>query len=190
MTSIRLLWLLISLAWLVFEFNLMRDRQIKQDQVRAMEIHSRRWLWLTLLASLMLALLMKNVALWPIAIPYLPRQALSLLLFVAGIAVRMTAINQLKHLFTTHVTIQHGHHLITDGLYRWVRHPAYSGLLLALFAAGLAMGDFIALLILLMPPLLAFNHRINIEEKFLCQTFAMDYLEYSQRTKKIVPWVL
>lgn len=190
MTSIRFLWLFISLAWLLFEIKLICSNQLDHDQMLMMENNSRRWLWLILLASFVLAMLMKNLAILPIPIPYLPRQGLAIVLFVAGIGLRMTAINQLKHLFTTHVTIQHGHRLITNGAYRWVRHPAYSGVLLALFAAGLAMGDFIALLVLTLLPLLAFNRRIAIEETLLIQQFSTAYLDYSQRTKKLVPWLL
>jgi len=186
---IRLFWLMICLAWLLFEISLIRKKALNQGQILAMEINSRRWLWLVLLTSLMLALVMKKLAIAPIPIPYLPRQALAMLLFVAGISLRMTAINQLKQLFNTHVTIQQGHLLITDGPYRWVRHPAYSGLLLALFATGLAMGDFIALLMMSVPNLLAFNYRITLEEKLLIQEFSTDYLAYSQRTKKLVPWL-
>jgi len=180
---------MICLAWLLFEISLIRKKALNQGQILAMEINSRRWLWLVLLTSLMLALVMKKLAIAPIPIPYLPRQALAMLLFVAGISLRMTAINQLKQLFNTHVTIQQGHLLITDGPYRWVRHPAYSGLLLALFATGLAMGDFIALLMMSVPNLLAFNYRITLEEKLLIQEFSTDYLAYSQRTKKLVPWL-
>jgi protein-S-isoprenylcysteine O-methyltransferase Ste14 len=140
-------------------------------------------------ASLLLALILKTLAWLPIPIAYLPRQLISLLLFTAGLCLRFSAVAQLGRFFTTHVSIQHEHELITNGLYRFIQHPAYTGLLIALAAAGLAMGDAIALLLLTTLPLFAFIFRIQIEEQLLIKKFGAAYRDYSKSTRKLFPWL-
>jgi protein-S-isoprenylcysteine O-methyltransferase Ste14 len=52
-------------------------------------------------------------------------------LLVAGIAVRWTAIHTLGKYFTSTVVIKNDHRLIRAGLYKYLRHPAYTGALVA-----------------------------------------------------------
>lgn len=59
---------------------------------------------------------------------------LSLLLAIIGASLRLAAYKGLGHMFTFEMSIRRDHKLITHGVYGWVRHPAYTGVLL--FAAG------------------------------------------------------
>jgi protein-S-isoprenylcysteine O-methyltransferase Ste14 len=187
MTSVRIAWLLLCVIWLVAELKLARNIAIDQAVVVAIEKRSQRLLWIITVVCLLIALLLKTLAWLPIPIAYLPRQLLALLLFVSGLTLRYLAVSRLGQFFTTNVAIQRGHRLITEGPYRWVRHPAYTGLLLAFAAIGLAMGDILALLILTIPTSMALTYRIAIEEKFLKKQFGADFLAYSKSTKKLVP---
>ncbi len=99
----------------------------------------------------------------------------------------MFAVISLGKFFSTRVCIHKTHRLITTGLYRYIRHPSYSGLLICFFAAGIAMGDFLSLSVLLIPLVIALVNRINVEEKFLQQFFGYDYQQYCLQTKKIIP---
>jgi protein-S-isoprenylcysteine O-methyltransferase Ste14 len=134
-------------------------------------------------------MLFKTLAWIPIPLPYLPRQIVALILFLAGLCIRYAAVGRLGRFFTTNVSIHNEHVLIIDGPYRWVRHPAYTGLLLALVAAGVALGDAIALLLLTVPSFLAFKFRIAIEEKLLNKKFGTAYRDYSNSTAKLLPWL-
>ncbi|CAB4636488.1 unannotated protein [freshwater metagenome] len=75
--------------------------------------------------------------------------------------------------------------LVTDGLYRYVKHPIYSGLILLAFGLTIAGGIFphaiffVALLLLL-------NYKANFEEKLLTGTYA-GYAEYSRKTGRFLP---
>ena len=190
MTSVRIIWLIFCLLWVIAEIRLARNSRPNHKTIVSGERRSQWLLWLSVLAGLSFALWFKQLAWLPIPIRYLPRQLLAMLLFASGLSLRYWAIWKLGRFFTTHVTIQRQHKLITNGPYRWVRHPAYTGLLLALAAAGLAMGDVMAVACTSLPTFLAFNSRIELEERMLKQKFAEAYIEYSQSTWKLVPWLL
>lgn len=189
MTSVRILWLLLCVAWIVAEIGLARKTKVDVNQVSDSETRSQWILWLTVVISLIAALIFKALAWTPILIEYLPRQFIALVLFAVGLYFRYYAVGQLGHFFTTNVSIQREHKLIIDGPYRWVRHPAYSGLLIALAAAGLAMGDLVALLLLVVPVFFALRVRIDIEEMLLNKKFGIVYQDYCKSTRKLLPWL-
>jgi protein-S-isoprenylcysteine O-methyltransferase Ste14 len=81
------------------------------------------------------------------------------------------------------------HRLVTQGVYRWVRHPMYGALLLysvgqALilpnYVAGLSSGVTMALLVAL---------RMRPEERMMLEEFRNDYQEYMAVTKRLVPGI-
>ena len=189
MTSVRLLWLLLCLLWIGAEITLARKNRADDKNVSEREERSHRVLWLTALTGLVSALIFKTLAWTPISLEYLPRQIIALLLFAAGLGLRCSAVGRLGRFFTTNVSIQHEHALIITGPYRWVRHPAYSGLLIALAAAGMAMGDVIALLSLTVPSFFALVFRLGIEEGLLNKKFGAAYRDYSKTTWKLLPWL-
>ncbi len=189
MLSVRITWLLLSIAWIAAEIKLARANRIDHRDFSAKEEHSQRVLWITLVISLVMSLTFKAIALAPINIDYLPRQIIALFIFICGLALRHVAVRQLGCLFTTDAAIHNNHRLVVTGLYHWIRHPAYTGLIVAFAGAGLAMGDFIALLLLTLPTLIAFIYRISIEEKLLQNKFGGIYRAYCKNTKKMLPWV-
>lgn len=189
MTSVRIVWLILCLLWVIAEIRLVRQSGTDHKSVISSEQRSQWMLWLSVVFSLSLALWFKQLAWLPIPVQYLPRQWMAMMLFGVGLGLRYLAIGRLGRFFTTNVTIQQQHALITSGPYRWIRHPAYTGLLLALAAAGMAMGDFMALLFLTVPTFLAFKSRIALEERMLKQEFSTDYLMYSKHTWKLLPWL-
>lgn len=110
-----------------------------------------------------------------------------LLIFVLGLAIRWLAIFQLKKEFTVDVSISDTHRLNTSGLYRFVRHPSYSGLLLTCFGLSLAMNSLPSLFIVNLPILIALLYRIHVEESILKTEFGEDYEHYSNNTSRLIP---
>ena len=81
------------------------------------------------------------------------------------------------------------HTLITKGTYRYIRHPIYSSLILLIGGYSLAffsIASTILFLIILGPFII---YRIKAEEKQLLELFGSEYLEYMQRTKRIIPFI-
>ncbi len=83
---------------------------------------------------------------------------------------------------------ERGHVLVTDGPYRWVRHPGYAGFVVGLPLGGLALGSWWSLVPLL-PLLVLVLRRTVIEDRFLQQGLA-GYTDYARRVRyRLVPGV-
>jgi protein-S-isoprenylcysteine O-methyltransferase Ste14 len=108
---------------------------------------------------------------------------------VIGITLRLFTIFSLKSLFTADVAIHYDHKLKTDGIFKRVRHPSYSGSLLTFLGFGLTLGNWVSLIIVFLPVLGVFLYRINIEEKALMNNFKDEYIDYQKKTKKLIPFI-
>jgi protein-S-isoprenylcysteine O-methyltransferase len=112
-----------------------------------------------------------------------------LALFVTGLLLRWWAIITLGRFFTVDVTIEPDHELVERGPFRMVRHPSYTGVLLAFVGLALTLGNWAALLVILVPIGAAFIHRMNVEENALSGVLGQQYTDYMRRTKRLVPFI-
>lgn len=115
--------------------------------------------------------------------------AVGVVLFVAGLFLRWWAIITLGRFFTVDVTIEKDHELVERGPFRLVRHPSYTGVLLAFVGFALTLRNWAALLIVLVPIFAAFIRRMNVEEEALSRALGSRYADYMRRTKRLVPFV-
>lgn len=148
---------------------------------------SLRLLWVVIVLSVIAAFFVAAVA--P-GLGFGPAAActdLGIVLVVAGLAIRWYAIVYLGRFFTVNVAIADDHRLIDTGPYRFVRHPSYTGALLAFFGLGLCLCNWAALALMCLPTLLAFVRRMHIEEGALTAAFGEQYRVYMQRTKRLIP---
>ena len=113
----------------------------------------------------------------------------AVVLFAAGLLLRWWAIITLGRFFTVDVTIEKDHELVERGPFRIVRHPTYTGVLLAFVGLALSLGNWVALLVILIPIGAAFIHRMNVEEDALSRALGPRYAEYTKRTKRLVPFI-
>jgi len=87
---------------------------------------------------------------------------------------------------TTTVAIRAQHSLVTEGPYRWVRHPLYTvGFLSFMGLSLLAANWFILLMLLLGTPVIA--ERTHIEEARLVERFGQQYRDYMRNTGRYLP---
>jgi len=75
--------------------------------------------------------------------------------------------------------------LITSGVYKYVRHPIYSGILIALFFLALYLSSPFKIFIVLLLVLL-FWYKSKYEEEQLCLKYP-DYSKYRQHTGRFLP---
>jgi protein-S-isoprenylcysteine O-methyltransferase Ste14 len=110
-------------------------------------------------------------------------------LLLTGILIRWTAISTLGPYFTRTVAILERHRIVRNGLYKHLRHPSYAGCLLGDMGLGIALSNWLSLVIIFMPTLAATLYRIRVEERALLESFGDEYLEYARGTKRMVPKV-
>ena len=87
------------------------------------------------------------------------------------------------------VTIKKDHELITSGPYAIVRHPIYSGLLLAFVGSAMARGDWGGVLAVALA-FWALWRKSRIEERWMHDEFGEAYQDYRRRVAALVPFVL
>lgn len=110
-----------------------------------------------------------------------------IVLLVAGVIIRWTAIYTLGKYFTGTVLIKEDHRLIRTGLYKYLRHPAYTGALMAHLGLGLSFANWVSLALSVAPFVVAALYRMNIEERALTEEFGEAYVHYSRGTKRLIP---
>ena len=80
--------------------------------------------------------------------------------------------------------------MIQRGVYRFVRHPSYAGLLLGFVGLGVFFGSWVGLALMMIPIAAAVANRIVKEEAVLLAALGVPYAEYCARTKRLIPGVL
>jgi len=114
---------------------------------------------------------------------------LGLALMLTGLGLRAYAIRQLGRYFTPEVAILPGQHVVDKGLYRYLRHPSYTGTFITILGYGLALTNGLSLAILLVLPGLAYAFRMRVEEAALREAFGDEYRDYMRRTKRLIPFI-
>jgi len=120
-------------------------------------------------------------------LPNIPTlDAAATVLTIAGIAFAIWARFSLAGNWSGAVSVKVGHELIRTGPYAWVRHPIYSGLLVALFGTALARArplGFLAIALFW----LGFSIKSRMEEEYMRTTFGERYVEYARDTGALIP---
>jgi protein-S-isoprenylcysteine O-methyltransferase len=181
-------WVL-ALIYVVSETGLALTKRAKVEKARDQDRGSLTLLWIVILTSVTLAF---NAAYaFPAAgmgeVPTL--RFLGFVIFAGGLAIRWHAIVHLGRFFTVNVAIAASHRLIETGPYRFVRHPSYTGALMAFLGLALCLANWASLVILLVPVFLVFLRRMHVEEAALLQALGDQYRDYMRRTKRLIPAV-
>jgi protein-S-isoprenylcysteine O-methyltransferase Ste14 len=87
------------------------------------------------------------------------------------------------------VTLKHGHEIIRAGPYRWIRHPIYTGLLLAFLGSAIGRGEWRGLVALGLAAA-ALWRKLGVEEQWLQELFGSAYTDYRRSTWALIPFVL
>jgi len=113
-------------------------------------------------------------------------QVAGVLITAGGIAFAIWARVYLGGNWSSSVTVKVEHQLIRSGPYRWVRHPIYSGMILALVGTALERGQVRGLVAVVLA-YAGFKIKSKIEERTMTSTFGAEYEDYSRSTGAIVP---
>jgi protein-S-isoprenylcysteine O-methyltransferase Ste14 len=109
---------------------------------------------------------------------------------LAGSIIRRHCWRVLGPYFTGNVRTALDQPVIQRGAYRWVRHPSYTGGMLMYAGTGLALTNWLSVLLVTAPALAAYVYRVRVEERALLASLGRRYEEYMRRTKRFVPFVI
>jgi protein-S-isoprenylcysteine O-methyltransferase Ste14 len=178
------LWLAWALYWMVSAYGTKRTRRRESLGSRLSHV-------------LPLAIGVVLIA-WPhlhlgrwLERPLLPpgplRFGSALVLVVAGLAFTVWARVHLGSNWSGTVTLKEEHELIRSGPYAYVRHPIYTGLLVALLGSAVACGELRALVGLAVVTA-AFVRKLRTEERFMRESFPEQYAEYASEVPALIPF--
>jgi len=147
---------LLSILWIAFEAYVSATRRTAADK-QEQDKGSLHFLWVSIMASAMAA---ASLRFW---VPYTSQAGaiswgapvvgyVGCALIAMGVGLRFWAIAVLGKRFTVQVTIVEDHSIVQQGLYRYVRHPAYLGSLLSLLGLGLSFENWSSMLAALLFP--------------------------------------
>ena len=112
-----------------------------------------------------------------------------IVIIIFGLIIRWMAIITLSKYFTVNVAILQDHALVQKGLYKHIRHPSYTGLLISFIGIGVGMRNWVSIIFILVPITYALINRIIIEESALSEAFGDEYKAYSKRTWRLFPGI-
>ena len=184
-TLLRLMIILFPLS----ELFLLLFRRRQSPPELDVDKGSLRILWITILASISVAISLQWYPLAPL--PGSPSflQGSALIFLLGGFILRWTSILTLGRWFTTQVTIQPHQVFIKKGPYKRLRHPSYTGLLLEFVGLGVFFGTWVSLGIMVIPITLAILKRIHNEEAALLASFGEAYRQYQTEADRLFPGV-
>jgi protein-S-isoprenylcysteine O-methyltransferase Ste14 len=179
---IRGLWILFIVVWVIGAFTVKRAARKQFSTARLLffasvilvvwffSSHPRPWLMTRLVPD-------APWAVWT-----------GLILTAAGIGFAIVARFFLGRNWDGRVVIKKDHTLITSGPYEYVRHPIYSGILLAILGSVIANGRavyfaFFAWVVI------GLWIKSRLEERLMVEQFGAQYVAYRERVKALIPWI-
>jgi protein-S-isoprenylcysteine O-methyltransferase Ste14 len=124
---------------------------------------------------------------------FLPRSmafyGIGLVMLAAGLGFAVWARRHLGRNWSGIVTVKQDHELIRTGPYALVRHPIYTGLLLAILGTAVAIGEWRGLIAFVFITA-GFVVKLRIEEKFMSETFGGQYVRYRAEVPALIPFII
>jgi protein-S-isoprenylcysteine O-methyltransferase Ste14 len=115
-------------------------------------------------------------------------QILGVFLAVAGLIIAIIARRTLARNWSPTIDLKKGHSLITTGIYSYIRHPIYTGVLSMILATLFTFQSIMEILICIALAFM-FMFRIKKEEDLMTKTFPKEYPAYKKRTKTLIPFI-
>lgn len=176
------LWLIFALYWFI------ASRTTAKTKARESLLSSLpRNALLALAGALVFARGLSVGGLGQRFVPSSPELRLSGIAFtVAGLALAFWARYHLGRNWSSQITLKEGHTLICTGPCKYLRHPIYSGILLALVGTALSVGRYRVLLGVALA-LLAFWWKARQEDAWLSRAFGEEFERQKRRTGRLLP---
>jgi protein-S-isoprenylcysteine O-methyltransferase Ste14 len=109
-------------------------------------------------------------------------------LLILGLAFSVWARIHLGRNWSGTVTVKQEHELVRGRPYARVRHPIYTGLLLAFIGTAIARGEWRGVLAVLII-FAALWRKLRLEERYMIETFGDEYRRYRERSAALIPFI-
>jgi protein-S-isoprenylcysteine O-methyltransferase Ste14 len=182
---INALWVLFGLYWLV--------SALERKKTKRRESWSQRLIYVLPLIAAFWLLSRREAHFGILGARFLPASLLAewtgVVLTAAGVGVAFWARWHLGANWSGVVTLKEGHELIRSGPYRTIRHPIYTGILLALLGTAVAAGEVRALLAVALASV-SFYWKARREESFLTEEFGEKFGAHAKQTGMFLPKIV
>ena len=179
------IWIGVGLVWLA--------GTVKVKPAVRRQGAAGRWQHIAVMALAFGLLFSSSARVGPLVWRWLPDSAImawtGLALTAAGCAYAVWARLLLAGNWSGSVTIKQDHELVRKGPYAIVRHPIYSGALLAMLGTALVQGELHGLAAVVLA-FFGFLTKSRVEEAFMTSQFGPDYVQYQRDVKALIPFVL
>jgi isoprenylcysteine carboxyl methyltransferase (ICMT) family protein YpbQ len=108
-------------------------------------------------------------------------------LFVASLILRNMAVRTLGRYWSLHVEIRSEHELVREGVYRFIRHPAYAAIALEVLSIPMVVNAWWTMLFAAITYLPLLGLRLRLEEKALLEKFGEHYRQYQSEAGTLLP---
>lgn len=181
---VKLIWIALAVVWIVGAF--IGKRVVRRESLSSRLFH------LSLVALIILLMTNSKLNAGPLSMRFVPDTVffslLGLALTIAGVAFAIWARVIIGKNWSAAVTVKADHELVRRGPYSLVRHPIYTGALVALMGTAVTFGLVRALLAFLVAGL-ALWLKSRREELLMVDQFGAEYLEYKNKVKALIPFV-
>src|SRR5215471_14903892 len=183
------LWQIELLPWYAFMIVWgIAALKVKKDKVT--ESPAARLVHIAIIGFALVLLFSQTLPLGPLRQRFLPAiawlQWLGIALTCSGTAVAIWARISLGDNWSSRVNLKQGHQLISSGPYAYMRHPIYSGLLLAVVGTAVEIGEWRGLGAIVLVAVTQ-SLKARREEKFMLSEFGERYAQYQKQTGFLVP---
>lgn len=177
-------WIVVGIVWLVAS---LRFKPATRTQSAAARVKH-----FALMALAFALLFNRKLSAGPLAWRSVPEGAafqwIGLALTVAGLAFAIWARLLLGGNWSATVTVKQDHRLVRRGPYTIVRHPIYTGGLLALLGTALAVSEVRGFLGVALA-FIGWRGKSRVEEAFMREQFGAEYARYQEQVKALIPFV-
>jgi protein-S-isoprenylcysteine O-methyltransferase Ste14 len=185
--TLSTLWQLLYWGWVASEVIVGVGTRTKHSTGKVHDRGSLLLLWIVILASITACIWISEATPPNMFGGAHALKVAGLVVLAIALVIRWSAILTLGKSFSSNVAIHDSQKINRSGLYRFVRHPSYLGLLLVFLAIGLHSRNWLSFAIVLIPTTAALLYRIHVEESALRTAFGQEYVDYSKVTKRLVP---
>jgi protein-S-isoprenylcysteine O-methyltransferase Ste14 len=177
------------LAWLVYWFLAALNVKATRRRERFGSLILNRGL--LVVGALLLAFHRQPIR--PLSARFLPVSMAAywtgLVMLAGGLAFAVWARRHLGRNWSAIVTVKQDHELIRSGPYRLVRHPIYTGLLLAILGTAIAIGEWRGLVAFALMTI-GLVLKMRTEECFMVETFGAEYARYRAEVPALIPFIV